>query len=244
MCDRNARTRNTFKPKKTVQEGSKASQLKRYASAVLGSGNLKQAVLLPEGEDLNEWLAVNSPPHLPPPPLYTDADVGCIAVDFFNQVNMLYSTVTEFCSPTACPTMSAGQRYEYLWADPLPSTSTSPGKSTAPHSKTSSVAGGGRGEPLKMSAPEYVDTLMTYIQSRIDDETTFPSKIGVPFPRGFQGVVKTIWRRLFRVYAHVYCEHFSVIVGLGLESHLNTSFKHFVLFAKEFQYPLPQNRVG
>jgi len=86
-----------------------------------------------------------------------------------------------------------------------------------------------------MSAPEYVDTLMTYIQSRIDDETTFPSKIGVPFPRGFQNVVKTIWRRLFRVYAHVYCEHFSVIVGLGLESHLNTSFKHFVLFAKEFQ---------
>jgi MOB kinase activator 1 len=152
-------------------------------------------------------------------------------VDFFNQVNMLYSTVTEFCSPTACPTMSAGQRYEYLWADPIPSTGTSPAKSKTP----SGVAVAGRGEPLKMSAPEYVDTLMTYIQSRIDDEATFPSKIGVPFPRGFQGVVKTIWRRLFRVYAHVYCEHFSVIVGLGLESHLNTSFKHFVLFAKEFQ---------
>jgi MOB kinase activator 1 len=87
-----------------------------------------------------------------------------------------------------------------------------------------------------MSAPEYVDTLMTYIQSRIDDEATFPSRIGAPFPKGFISVVKTIWRRLFRVYAHVYCEHFSVIVGLGLESHLNTSFKHFVLFAKEFEY--------
>ena len=87
-----------------------------------------------------------------------------------------------------------------------------------------------------MSAPEYVDTLMTYIQSRIDDEATFPSRIGAPFPKGFISVVKTIWRRLFRVYAHVYCEHFSVIVGLGLESQLNTSFKHFVLFAKEFEY--------
>jgi hypothetical protein len=64
---RNARTRNTFKAKKTVQEGSKASQLKRYATAVLGSGNLKQAVVLPEGEDLNEWLAVNSITlHTPP----------------------------------------------------------------------------------------------------------------------------------------------------------------------------------
>jgi MOB kinase activator 1 len=148
-----------------------------------------------------------------------------VAVDFFNQVNMLYSTVTEFCSPTACPTMSAGQRYEYLWADPTPSKAIS-SKTGAPIPR----------EPLKMSAPEYVDTLMTYIQSRIDDEATFPSRIGAPFPKGFISVVKTIWRRLFRVYAHVYCEHFSVIVGLGLESHLNTSFKHFVLFAKEFEY--------
>ena len=60
MTDDSNRTRNQFKPKKTVTDSSKASQLKRYATAVLGSGNLKQAVLLPEGEDLNEWLAVNS----------------------------------------------------------------------------------------------------------------------------------------------------------------------------------------
>src|SRR5271154_5402269 len=86
MCDRNARTRNTFKPKKTVQEGSKASQLKRYASAVLGSGNLKQAVLLPEGEDLNEWLAVNSPPPSVPVICVPADMMGCVAVDFFNQV--------------------------------------------------------------------------------------------------------------------------------------------------------------
>lgn len=32
----------------------------RYAEATLGSGNLRLAVVLPEGEDLNEWLAVNS----------------------------------------------------------------------------------------------------------------------------------------------------------------------------------------
>jgi MOB kinase activator 1 len=127
---------------------------------------------------------------------------------------MLYSTITEFCSPVACPTMSAGQRYEYLWADPS--------------SKSNR-------EPIKMSAPQYVDTLMTYIQNKIDDENMFPSKLGVPFPKVFLSTVKTIWRRLFRVYAHVYCEHFTVIVGLGLENHLNTSFKHFVLFSKEFQ---------
>jgi hypothetical protein len=32
-------------------------------------------------------------------------------------------------------------------------------------------------------------------------------------------------RRLFRVYAHVYCSHFDKIVALGAEAHLNTAFK-------------------
>jgi MOB kinase activator 1 len=50
----------TFKPKKKVPEGTKQYQLKQFAEATLGSGNLKLAVVLPEGEDLNEWLAVNS----------------------------------------------------------------------------------------------------------------------------------------------------------------------------------------
>jgi len=32
----------------------------KCASSTLGSGNLRLAVTLPEGEDLNEWVAVNS----------------------------------------------------------------------------------------------------------------------------------------------------------------------------------------
>jgi hypothetical protein len=32
----------------------------KHAAATLGSGNLRQAVVLPDGEDLNEWVAVNS----------------------------------------------------------------------------------------------------------------------------------------------------------------------------------------
>lgn len=77
----------TFKPKRNIPEGSKQYQLKRYAEATLGSGNLRLAVILPEGEDLNEWLAVNT-------------------VDFFNHVNMLYGTVTEFCTPSEVSSQS------------------------------------------------------------------------------------------------------------------------------------------
>jgi MOB kinase activator 1 len=56
----------TFKPHKNIPEGTKQYQLKKYAEATLGSGNLKLAVTLPEGEDINEWLAVNSTPPLLP----------------------------------------------------------------------------------------------------------------------------------------------------------------------------------
>jgi MOB kinase activator 1 len=107
--------------------------------------------------------------------------------------------------------MSAGPKYEYHWAD---------GQSIK--------------KPIKCSAPRYVDYLMNWIQSQVDNETIFPSNIGVPFPKNFLTISKTILKRLFRVYAHVYCEHFSQIILLKEEPHLNTSFKHFISFVQEF----------
>lgn len=49
-----------LKPKKKIKEGTKGYGLKQIARMTLGSGNLEIAVELPEGEDLNEWLAVNT----------------------------------------------------------------------------------------------------------------------------------------------------------------------------------------
>ena len=57
--------------------------------------------------------------------------------------------------------MCAGPRFEYHWQDP-----------TSVHYK----------RPTKMSAPEYVDCLMNWIQAQLDDEAIFPSKIGKPLP--------------------------------------------------------------
>jgi len=42
-------------------------------------------------------------------------------------------------------------------------------------------------------------------------------------------------RRLFRVYAHVYHEHYLLVEQLGAVEHMNTSFKHFALFSREFK---------
>ena len=54
----NARTRGQFKPRNT-NKGTSSYQLRQFAEATLGSGSLRKAVKLPDGEDLNEWLAVN-----------------------------------------------------------------------------------------------------------------------------------------------------------------------------------------
>ena len=51
----------------------------------------------------------------------------------------------------------------------------------------------------------------------------------------FHILAKTILKRLFRVYAHIYHQHFREVVSLGEEAHLNTSFKHFIYFVQEFE---------
>ena len=63
----------------------------------------------------------------------------------------------------------------------------------------------------------------------------FLSFPGVPFPKNFLSIAKTILKRLFRVYAHIYHQHFSQVIQLREEAHLNTSFKHFIYFIQEFQ---------
>jgi MOB kinase activator 1 len=44
-----------------------------------------------------------------------------------------------------------------------------------------------------------------------------------------------MFKRLFRVYAHIYHHHFMHISALEAEPHLNTSFKHFIYFVDEFK---------
>ncbi len=55
----------------------------------------------------------------------------------------------------------------------------------------------------------------------------------MPFPKSFPALVRQIFKRMYRVYAHIYCHHYPVIRELGLEPHLNTSFKQYVLFIDE-----------
>ena len=35
-------------------------------------------------------------------------------VDFFNRINLIYGTVTDYCTEETCPTMSGGPKYDYF----------------------------------------------------------------------------------------------------------------------------------
>mmetsp|Transcript_22458 Transcript_22458/g.36090 ORF Transcript_22458/g.36090 Transcript_22458/m.36090 type:complete len:207 (+) Transcript_22458:271-891(+) len=153
---------------------------------------MKSAVRLPSGEELHEWLAVNT-------------------VDFFNEISLLYGSIGEFCTQKSCPCMCAGN-IKYAWMDGVKFT-----------------------KPVECSAPEYVDYLLAWVEQQLNDESIFPLQAGAAFPKNFQDIIKNIFKRLFRVYAHIYHAHFKRIVALGAEAHLNTCFKHFLYFVIEFK---------
>jgi hypothetical protein len=106
----NQRTRNQFRPRNATK-GTTSYQLRQYAEATLGGGSLRKIVKLPEGEDENEWLAVNSE-------FLSQFLAGFgltqpLVVDFYNHINLLYGSITEFCSPQSCPEMKATDEYVY-----------------------------------------------------------------------------------------------------------------------------------
>uniref|UniRef100_A0A8C4TQA2 MOB kinase activator 3A n=1 Tax=Erpetoichthys calabaricus TaxID=27687 RepID=A0A8C4TQA2_ERPCA len=89
----------TFRPKRKFEQGTQRFELHKKAQASLNAGlDLKQAVQLPHGEGLHDWVAVH-------------------VVDFFNRVNLIYGTICEYCTDQSCPVMSGGPKYEYRWQD-------------------------------------------------------------------------------------------------------------------------------
>ena len=104
-----------------------------------------------------------------------------------------------------------------------------------------------KGKKSRLSAPQYIDYIMTYVQKTINDEGTFPTKhgklqlqilnfyfLGNDFPTTFDTHIRKIHRLLFHVLAHIYHSHFKEIVLLQLHAHLNAVFVHFVEFNLRF----------
>ncbi|MES1907837.1 MAG: hypothetical protein MHM6MM_000877 [Cercozoa sp. M6MM] len=197
----------TFKPKRKIhREGTQRDRLHKTMTASMkatlgGQGDMATTVKLPDGEDPNEWLAVNT-------------------VHFFNAASLVYGTVSDFCTAESCPDMTAGPRFQYRWADGV---------------KVK--------RPISVSAPEYIDLMFGWVDEIISNPDIFPVEEGASFPSSFKKIVKHIFKRLFRMYAHIYYSHFEEVRSIGAEAHLNTCFKHLIYFILEFDLVDPKELV-
>lgn len=161
--------------------------------------DLRVLVDLPAGLDYNEWLASHT-------------------IAFFDHINLVYGTISEFCTMSGCPDMTGPQLRTYLWFDE-------------------------KGKKTRVAAPQYIDYVMTFTQKTITDETIFPTKYANEFPSSFESIVRKILRLLFHVMAHLYHTHFREVVLLNLHAHLNCLFAHLILFDERFSLIDPAETV-
>lgn len=160
---------------------------------------LRDLVELPQGLDYNEWLASHT-------------------LAFFDHINLLYGTVSEFCTMSGCPDMTGPGNRQYLWFDE-------------------------KGKKCKVAAPQYIDYVMTFTQKTVNDESLFPTKFEREFPSSFESLVKKIHGLLLHVLAHLYHAHFREMVLLQLHGHLHSLFAHFTLFNARFNLVDPKDAL-
>lgn len=130
-------------------------------------------------------------------------------LSFFNHFNLLYGAISELCTITSCPVMCAGT-LQYQWQDEI------------------------KGKKSKLSAPQYVDLVMSTCQKMLQDDSLFPTKFGQTFPSNFISLIRKVFRLIFHVAAHVYHHHYNEIIQLELYRHWNSLFAHFIYFSTEF----------
>ena len=140
-------------------------------------------------------------------------------VKFLNKTKDLYGLVCDCCTTESCPNMSGGTGYEYHWAD-----------------------GEKYKKPTPLPAPVYIGLLMDWAEALINDDSIFPSDVDVPFPKQFAATVKQIFKRLLRVFVHVYYHHYDEVKQIEADWHLNTCFEHFHYFVNEFELIDPKEQ--
>lgn len=183
----------------TNQEEPKMYLESTVLECTIPESRLRDLVDLPEGLDYNEWLASHT-------------------LAFFDHINLLYGTISEFCTMSGCPDMTGPGNRQYLWFDE-------------------------KGKKCKVAAPQYIDYVMTFTQKTVNDESLFPTKFERDFPSSFESLVKKIHGLLLHVLAHLYHAHFREMVLLQLHGHLHSLFAHFTLFNTRFNLVDPKDAL-
>ncbi|KAL7722933.1 Mob1/phocein family protein [Entamoeba marina] len=181
---------STIKPKKKIQKGTLRYDMHKLVKEGVASGDLIHAVKLAEGQNLYEWLSVN-------------------CFDFVETLQLIYSSVSDFCNETSCPQMSAGPSIEYLWIIDK--------------------------KPTSLSAQRYCEELFFWVNEQFDNNKIFPDEFTDKPPRKFMEVTQKIFKRLFRVYAHMFYSHMEHLKSVSMDDIALQGFKHFYFFCREFK---------
>ncbi len=128
--------------------------------------------------------------------------------EVLTNLNQFFSIVKDFIPPDA--PMNAGPGVSYSYYDPQSNKS------------------------YNLPAGQYIDLTLTAINNKVNDQASFPTKNGNPFPPNFLRDVRSICTQLFRIFAYIYYNQFDKIIHLSLEPHWNSFFAHFISFVKEF----------
>ncbi|KAK6842644.1 Maintenance of ploidy protein mob2 [Apiospora arundinis] len=204
-----------------------------YAKHIV-KGNFMTLSARPKTVDQGEWIAHQVVEHYR---------------NLWNFVRVIHEKEEDgitICNAKTCPRMSAGANHSFTWLNK-------------------------EREPVELPAYEYITLMQRWISGKIDDTNIFPTDVsGVSFahnpsitttplaqltnpgdrdwvgkrsgfPENFNDVCQTIFRQMFRVYAHLYWAHFiDPFYHLNLEKQLNSCFSHFVLTACALDMLKPQ----
>ncbi|KAL2271145.1 hypothetical protein VTJ83DRAFT_516 [Remersonia thermophila] len=189
-----------------------------YAKHIV-KGNFLTLSAKPKTVELGEWIA------------HQVVDHWRMLITYIRLVHDKEEDGTSICNSKRCPKMSAGSNHSFTWLN-------------------------SRYQPVEIPAYEYLTLVQRYINGKIDDTTIFPTDpAGVSyadnpafctplpetgqdwigkrsgFPQNFMETCQTIFRQMFRVYAHLYWSHFDDMFCLNLEKSMNSCFSHFILTA-------------
>ncbi|ATY60364.1 kinase activator (Mob2) [Cordyceps militaris] len=193
--------------------------LHRECAKLITKGNLLTLTVPPKCVDKGEWVA------------HQVVEQYRLLSAFVRVVSELDSDNTSICNAERCPTMSAGEHC-YTWIDEDE-------------------------QPVRLLAHQYITVIRDWISRKLDDELLFPTDpLGATanlyphhacqtdlsgnsdenwlgcrsgFPQNFAAACRLICRHMFRIYAHLYWNHFEDFYHLSLEKSLNSCFGSFLM---------------
>jgi len=118
------------------------------------------------------------------------------------------SGASPICAPQTCVS-NGGKREEYIWR-------------------------GEDGKQVNLGAAEYFAKLMMWCDRVVTDQDIFGTCPFRSMPKGAVDIIKMMFRRLSRVYVHIFLCHRPLLQKRGYEAHINYCFKHFLFFGQEY----------